>query len=272
MEIVEGNSEPCAGAVVAIGMALMLYKRFWAGLLILSIIPLERPNFLLLPFALAIVYRLPWRKILAITVVFFIPAGIWTIRNYVIFGEPILATNQGAAFYGTWNPVSTDLYSIESFAWWRHPDTLRGEVKLAKLAKTMTEPEVSRYYMKRATQFIAGHPWRISVVLAGHVLWTILPQSEAAMHLPWYWKFPEWICRLGLYLAALWFCIVKRPHWSTYNALLCCIGLTCLVTVILFFGVQRYLWPFTIMLVPFVSARVAAGREGENRTHDLLLP
>lgn len=41
-----------------------------------------------------------------------------------------------------------------------------------------------------------------------------------------------------------------------YGVMLAAVALSCMTTVVLFFGEQRYLWPCTLLLIPFVCSVV----------------
>lgn len=265
--IVAGDSEPCVGAVIALGAAMLMAggKRFWLGVGVLSLMPLVRSNFTILPFFVLALLSLRSRglwtvrpALLVVVVLFYLPTVCWVARNYAIMGAPVLATNQGASLYGNYNSVSARLGGPR-FADWIHPSLIPGETKMEQLATTMSEPEISHYYTAKAIQFARSHAAVVPVVVAGHIVRALLPQHSAAPRRNWKWSLPEWICRVALYGIAVWLLLTKRlPFGSWYGVMLAAVGLSCVTTVALFFGEQRYLWPCTLLLVPFVCLGITS--------------
>jgi hypothetical protein len=263
--IVAGESEPCVGAVIAVGTALMVAggRWLWAGVLVLSLLPLGRSNFLILPVWIAVAFamlRYPptaisdRRRILLAAILFYIPAACWTLRNYVATGAfPILAGNSGAALYGDWNSASAAIGP--AFAMWIPPSEVPGEKPKARLAKSMTELEVDRYYRRRAFTFIENHLPLVPVVFAGHLVRAFLPQRSAAPSMRRRYRLPEWIWRLSLYAAAMVLWMRKPPEASIFRLLLCASALTVITTVILFHGEQRFMYPLTVLLAAYVCSQ-----------------
>lgn len=277
--IVTGDSEPCAGAVIALGTALLMAggKRFWLGVGVLSLMPLVRSNFTILPFfVFTVVILLRYRGLLLVrpsllaAALFYLPTAAWVARNYAVMGAPVFATKQGASLYGNWNSVSARLGGPR-FADWVHPDLIPGEAKIKQLAATMSEPEMSHYYMERGLQFVRDHAAIVPIVVGGHILRAFLPQHSSAPGQKWIWILPEWISRVALYGIAVWLLLrrhLRLENW--YGAMLAAVALTCMTTVVLFFGEQRYVWPCTLLLIPFVCHEVqdylaAARKNREDR-------
>jgi hypothetical protein len=279
--IAAGDSEPCASAVIAGGTALIVAEDGWAGVCVLSLMPLVRPNFLLFPFSAALAlaisgYRvsrfsavLPGRRLFLAAILFCVPAVAWMVRNDVeMHASPLLAADEGASFYGSWNPLSTA--AGQRFALWVHPSNMPGEEKMESLAKRMTEPELNWYYHLRGSRFLLRHIQLVPAMMAGHFVRAFLPQRSAAPRpLKFIWRVPEWICRFGLYAAAavLFFRRGSRAQGSlVFNALLGATAMTVLATVLLFFGEQRYMYPLTALLVVYLCSRWPRLSHGDERS------
>jgi hypothetical protein len=173
---------------------------------------------------------------------------------------PVLAADQGAAFYGSYNAITTTWGP--RFAEWIYPGMLPGEEPRTQLAKRMSEIEADEYWGHKAKQFVRSH-WRVipAMVAAYVVRALLLPQRSAAPNLGSIYTYPEWIFRLGIYAASVVLFIRKPlPLTSWHGLLVAAAALTTGTTTILFYGQQRFLYPLTVLLVSFVCCRLL-GRE-----------
>jgi hypothetical protein len=272
--IVGGGSEPCAAGVLVTGTWLIRAggKRFWCGVLVLSLMPLVRPNFLALPFVAAGIlvilrFRSPGRlhafgnpaSLLIAAAVFYLPSTVWVVRNYLAIGVfPLFVNEGGATIYGSYNSVTANA-AEPAFATCLVPSFIPGEEPKALLAKRMSETEVNRYYEKQGMRFIRARSSVIPRIIVGHVRRAMRPQEAMPAAL----RYPEWICRLVLYSAALLLLVLKRPSLPPwYGLLLGATAVTVSATVVVFFFEQRYIYPLTVLLISFVPATWLGHRKG----------
>jgi hypothetical protein len=246
MSIIAGWSEPCAGAVMTLGSVLICMGRkwFWSGALTLSTMPLVRPEYLVFPLLAAAIgaivrFRSPeteWKalggaaRLTLGALLFYLPSAAWVARNYVALGAfPVLATETGSVLFGAYNPISAK-WGPE-FATHLTPNVLPEE-NLHGLARTMSEAEVDRHWQARGKQFIREH-WRsVPGLLLGHTVQPLQPQPQT-MKPPL--LYPEWICRIALYAAAIILAIRKPlPLDSWYGLLLGAAVLSTAIVVVAF--------------------------------------
>jgi hypothetical protein len=269
--IVAGWSEPCAGALIALGCALICMGRkwFWWGVLALSAMPLVRPNFLLFPFLAAAIaavlrFRSPEPKLKSFgspaalslaALLFYVPSAAWVTRNYFALGAfPVLA-NSGSTLFGSYNPVVAKVGP--EFAAMLTVSKTSSQEGVKMLAPRMSEAEVNRYYEQRAKQFLFEHWTAVSGLMLGHLVRALLPQPGSLAYALIY---PEWICRVALYTAAIIVMVRKRPPIeSWYGLLLGAVALTTAITVTVFEGEQRYLYPLTVLVISFVASGAVPG-------------
>jgi hypothetical protein len=258
-----GYCEPLATALLVSGILLICSseRRFFSGVFVLSLLPLVRPNFLLLWLAAMAVIGwwqfydpsrlnfISWRRLIGAALLFFIPSAGWVARNYFVSGRfPVLAGTSSMTFYGNYNPVSGAMGP--GFGRWIHPDEVPGEEKVSNLSRRLTEAEVLRYYDLKGKDFIARH-WRVVPLLfVSHVIRSVSPSPSDGAH-----KSLFWILRLILYAATL---VAIRQKSISLNSwfgiMFMSTVLVSLITVVLYSGDDRYLYPLQLLLVAFVCA------------------
>jgi hypothetical protein len=254
-----GYCEPLSAVVLLIGILLLCLGRryFWAGAIVLSFLPLVRPNFLPLWASLtALAYWLQshhpshrifgsTRRLLAAGLLFYTPTMVWVARNYLVSGAfPIIAGTSSMTFYGNYNSISGTIGP--KFARWISPENIPGDHGVK------SEAEEFRYYDSRGKEFIHQH-WKIVPLMMGaHVALSLLPSPADGAH-----RYSFWVIRCLIYAAAL--LAIRRKAVtveSWFGALLACTILSTIVTVVLYSGEGRYLYPQDIiMLVLVCSAR-----------------
>ena len=116
-----GYWEPFAAAILVTGIVLLSggERFFFSGVLVLSLLPLVRPNYLLVWIRAVILilwvqHRTRFgavlanpRRLLAATLLFFMPSALWVMRNYLVSGVfPIQAGTASTTLHGNYNPVS----------------------------------------------------------------------------------------------------------------------------------------------------------------------
>jgi hypothetical protein len=283
--LVAGLGEPCSTAALTLGTVLVCLggRYFFGGVFLLSLVPLTRPNFMILPLcaAMVLVVMRAWRgvdltafgsrrRLIGAAALFFVPLSAWLIRNYTVTGAfPVVLTKTGEDLYGTYN-ILTAKVGGPHFGRWIPPDTIPGEENIGLMAARMPELELSRYYQAKGLRFIAGH-WRtIPVLMAGRVLYAASPQwppfgaTPTGDRYSGVFRVLEWICRAALYITAivlLWRGSLRLNPW--YGLLLASVAMTTLTTVVFYFGWERFLYQLTVLLIPLVcSARPrAAGKD-----------
>jgi hypothetical protein len=261
-----GYCEPFATAILVFGIILMTSgKRFFSGVFVLSLLPLVRPNFLILWIAVMVVigcrqfhgpFRINlanWRQLTVAAVLFFIPSAGWVARNYFASGRfPILAGTSSMTFYGNYNPVSGAWG--RGFGKWIDPNKIPGEEKMTDLSKRFSEADALRTWDLKGKQFIAHH-WRVvALLLVAHIVRTFLPSSDDGAH-----QYFFWMLRLILYGAAI--LAIRQNSFSPdswFDIVLNATVLVCAITVVLYSGDGRYLYPLHVLLLVLVfSTRYA---------------
>ncbi len=258
-----GYCEPLATALLVGGILLICKgeRWFYSGVLVLSLLPLVRPNFLLLWMAAMVVigwwqFRgssrmnfVSWRRLIAAAILFAIPSAAWIARNYVVSGRfPILAGTSGMTFYGNYNSLSGA--AGPGFGRWIHPDEVPGEEKVKNLSEKLTEAQVLRYYDLKGREFIAQHWKVVPLLFAAHLVRSVSPSPSDGAH-----KYPLWVFRLILYAATIVAIRQKSiPLDSWFGIMFMSTVLVSLMTVVLFSGDDRYLYPLQILLLVFVCS------------------
>jgi len=257
-----GYCEPCSAATLAVGTLLLCCGRrfFYAGIIVLSFLPLVRPNYLLLwagviailwwrEFRGRVRFRfIDRRQLIAATVLFYIPTGLWVMRNYFASGLfPVVAGTSNMTFFGNYNSVSGT------------PGPEFGTFVLPKFAyqETAGLSEVARlhYFDSKSRQFISQHWKLIPLLLATHAARSLLPASKDGAH-----KYFFWIFRLMLYAATaigIWRRWIRWRSWL--DLIVASSALLTVVTVVLYSGDVRYLYPLNVLLVAALAAASYGG-------------
>jgi len=258
-----GYCEPLATAMLVTGILLICSgeRFFFSGVLVLSLLPLVRPNFVLLWIAVLAVIGwrqfhdssridfVSWRRLLAAALLFFIPTAGWVVRNYLVSDRfPILAGTSSMTFYGNYNPLSGT--TGPRFGKWVHPDEIPGQEKVKNLSYRLSEAEVLRVWDLKGRDFIAHHWKVVPLLFVAHIVRSMSPSTDDGAH-----KYLFWLLRLVLYGATL-FAIRQKsiPLDSWFGIMLASIALTSAITVILYSGDDRYLYPLHVVLLVFVCS------------------
>ena len=257
-----GYCEPLAGAILVIGIFLTLrgdQLSFFSGVFVLSLLPLVRPNFL--PLWAGVTAFTWWfrsrnestpvftnkRWLIAAFLLFYTPTAIWVLRNYLVSGAfPVVAGTASMTFYGNYNSLSATKGA--GFGRWVSPEFVLKHEKTE--LPIMSEAEEFRYFDAKGKAFISGH-WKIVPLLIGaHVVLSLLPSPGDGAHM-----YGFWLLRLLLYAAT--FIAIRqktiRLH-SRFGIMLTCTMLATAVTVVLYSGEGRYLYPLNVLFVVLVSS------------------
>ena len=257
-----GYCEPLASAILAIGTFLLCCgpRFFFGGVVVLSLLPLVRPNFI--PLWASVVVLVWWLqshnrsrlvfgatkgRLIVAALLFYTPTALWIARNYLVSGAfPVMAGTSSMTFYGNYNPISATIGP--RFGRWIGPYKIPGPGQ----QKRMSEAEEFRYYDSQGRDF-AVHHWKVVPLLIGaHVILSMLPSPIDGAH-----KYSFWVFRMLLYAAAL--IAIRRksiPLESWFGVMLACSFLTTAVTVLMYSGEGRYLYPQNILFLVLVfSAR-----------------
>jgi hypothetical protein len=256
-----GYCEPLATALLVFGILLItIGKRFFlSGVFVLSLLPLVRPNFLILWLAVlaVIAWRqfhdpsrlnfVGWGRLIGAALLFSIPSAAWVGRNYLVSGRfPVLAGTSSATFYGNYNPVSAAWGP--DFGKWIDPIQIPGEYNPNHLSQRLSEAEDLRNLDLKGKEFIAKHWKVVPLLFVAHVVRSFLPSAENGAHMYSFWLF-----RLILYAAAL--VAIRQKSVSVnswFGILLASTVVVTAVTVVLYSGDDRYLYPLNILLLVFV--------------------
>jgi hypothetical protein len=257
-----GFGEPLAAAVLVFGTFLLCSgaRFFFGGVVLLSLLPLVRPNFIPLWIIAAaltwwlqsskrfgFVFDATRRRLAVATLLFYLPTTLWILRNYAVTGAfPVVAGTSSMTFYGNYNSVSATMGP--HFARWNDP----AAIPLRNPNQVTSETEEFRYYDSQGKQFILRH-WKIVPLLMGtHVVLSMLPDPADGAH-----RYSFWLARLLIYVAAIIAIRRKSVHLeSWFGVMLVCSVLMTVITVVLYSGEGRYLYPQNILLIVLVlSAR-----------------
>ena len=269
-----GMSEPLSAALIAAATVLLSLERgFYAGVLLLSLLPLARPYFLILPFFIA---GIAWvfrkqpriraafgssRRLLAAAVLFFLPSLAWMLRNYEVTGQfPVMTGLEGVSFYGGYNVVTSSFGP--DLGGWIHPDHVPGQESRYDLSRRMSEIETLRYYRAKGLQFITQHWRRLPMLFAARVVRTLLPNPLAGPLRYFYWL--TRLAVLALALIVVWRNPPALANW--YGIMLAATALVTIATVVLYFGEERYLYQLMILVLAYACA--AGFRRAESPAED----
>jgi hypothetical protein len=248
-----GYCEPSCTAILVVGTLLICCggRSFYFGVMVLSLLPLVRPNFLLLwPAAVALIwwrqirgrpsYDLGhWRRLAAATLLFCVPTTVWVIRNYLVSGLfPMVAGTSSLTLYGNYN--TTVAAPGPNFGVFALPPTTDQNVR------GLSEAAMLRFYDRSGREFITHHLKLMPLLLAAHVVHTVLPYPNDGAH-----KYSFWLFRLLLYAAAI--VLFRRRAIvlleSGFGIIFTCSLLTTAVTVVMYSGDTRYLYPLNVLVV-----------------------
>jgi len=226
---------------------------------VLSLLPLVRPNYLLVwicavSLILWVQYRNRFetvlaspRRLLAASLLFFIPSALWVMRNYLVSGAfPVLAGSATTTLYGNYNPVSAK--PGPRFGRWVDPRRLPGEIAQDTLFRSWTEAQMLKHYDEQAKAFINQNWNVVPRLVAVHVAHVFTPIPEDGAH-----KYSFWIYRLVLYALAVWALAQESFRLRSWFAVM--IAATIMVSaisVLLYNGEGRYLYPLNILLLALV--------------------
>ena len=230
-------------------------------------------NFLLL-FPVALFYFLfiaqgeGWekaRKILAFTISFLCVVSLSAIHNYMLGKDFVLvAANGGETFYHGNNVNAEGTYAyppeISPSLQFQNVDARRVAEKEA--GRPLKTSEVSRYWFRKALEFIFADPWRYLILELKKARLLLSGMDTSIIY---YMDFErrEFIPRLGLFfidyaailplaLAGLW---VTRREWKENFILLGVLGMQA-ATLLAFFVTTRYRLPMVPFLILFGARAV----------------
>ena len=180
------------------------------------------------------------RRLIVATLLFYLPTALWILRNYAVSGAfPVMAGTSSMTFYGNYNSVSATMGP--RFARWVDPQS----TALRNPNQVTSEVEEFRYYDSQGKQFIRRH-WKIVPLLMGaHVVLSMLPDPADGAH-----RYSFWLVRLLIYVAAVIAFRRKSVRLESWFGvmLVCCVLMT-VITVVLYSGEGRYLYPQNIILM-----------------------
>ncbi len=259
-----------------LGTLLIILGGAWSywGALSLGLSVVTRSNFVLLPCLVALtavvlfgVKRVPLRFIV-LAIIFWIPAFLWTVRNYTVSGEfPVLSTQEGETLYGANNLyVATDL---GQWGYWVFPDEIPGEPIKKSLAVTMTESQINHYYHQKGIAFLKANWFALPRLELGKLIRGFAP-------IPWV---PSWgsyfafFCRGVLYLVAILSLRFFRKLNPNFQVMLAAAFLSVLMTTVIYYGCARFSFCFEVFLIPLAiiglfcrAQEIAGGFENDAPT------
>lgn len=267
--LVSGACETAAMCVLAMGTLFLVIGGRWllVGAAVLGLMPLVRPNFVLLPACIALAawllfrHRIPWSSLpyraLAIACVLFsVPSGAWITRNYLITGRfPFLSALEGEGLYGSYNVLTAR--ELEYWGYWVFPNLIPQEVPKQTLAKHMSELALNDYYHRKGVAYIREHWQELPRLILGRLIRGFVP-------IPWKPLLPSYVVfafRAALYITFL-ICIRSALRSIPVEFGVVVIGsiLCVLTTTILYYGTYRFAYPIESMLLPFSAIGAGAFR------------
>ncbi len=254
-----GMSEIAYVFVAALGMLLLLRggRALYPGALVLGLTALVRSNFILLPVMAGLaalpwfgIRRVPWRFVAA-AALFWLPAGLWIVRNYALSGDfPVLSTIEGETLYGANNDYVASNLAV--WGYWVFPDEIPGQTTKKDLAATMSELQLDHYYHRKAIAFLKQHWFGLARLEVGKLIRGLVP-------VPWvpnwgsYWVF---FFRAFLYTAILLSLRTFRAMNLLFRILVTGMFLTVLAMELVYYGTYRFTFCAEVFLLPAVAIRV----------------
>ena len=272
----QGMSEPLFVFILILALLALVSGWVRTAAALSGLCCLVRPNFLIVPILLVIVWRIfatetiraglggVWTAAVCAGL-FVAPTGAWTARNYFVTGHfPVISTIQGLTLYGANNEVVAN--SLEYWGYWVQPDQVGGPERRT-LARQMSPYELDRYYTRMAVEY-----W--------HHSWFCLPRLilgklvRAFVPIPWNASWAGYAasgCRLILYALFLstmryWARVAGRQYILALSA----IFLMSLITTVIYYGTARFTFMMEAPMFPCAiaglwarleSARLGSARE-----------
>jgi hypothetical protein len=263
----EGLSEISFILIVSAGLAFAFSgpRYLYLAAVLLGLGPLVRTNFILVPLvfaALALLYPSARRALIPRATVkraalalclTLLPAAIWVTRNYALTGRfPLLSSIGGETFYGANNERAAS--DLNFWGGWVFPDAIPGETPKAVLAKRLpSDLALSDYYYSRGMAWTRNNVARLPRLVLGKIVRGFVPIPWANSPSPQ--EYMAFCSRLVLQVLFL----ITIPFWwpgmnRQYLLFLAALGISHLITTVLFFGLVRYTFCFLeVFTVPCVG-------------------
>jgi hypothetical protein len=257
--------------LAALGLCMILRggKMLYPGALVLGLSPLVRSNFIVLPvmagFAAILANRSvrQWRRFAILALLFWLPSGLWILRNYALSGEfPVLSTIEGETLYGANNEYVAS--TLSQWGYWVFPNEIPGETTKKELAQTMSERQIDRYYHRKGMAFLKQHWFELPRLEVGKLVRGFVP-------VPWVASWSSYIAfffRGILYTGILLNLKTLRRLDPVYRMIVSGMFFVILLTVLIYYGTYRFTFCVEVFLLPAViigcresiSARFAPAR------------
>lgn len=287
----EGFSEISFILIVSAGLAAAFSgpRYLYPAAVLIGLGPLVRTNFILVPlfFALfvtlasvfpsarrALIPRATVKRAALALCLTLLPAAIWITRNYALTGRfPLLSSIGGETFYGANNERTAS--DLNFWGGWVFPDAIPGETPKAVLARRLpSDLALSDYYYSRGMAWIRNNVARLPRLVLGKIVRGFVPIPWANSPSPQ--EYMAFCSRLVLQVLFL----ITIPFWwpgmnRQYLLFLAALGISHLITTVLFFGLVRYtfcfLEVFTVPCVGFGIDRWLDRRNQLRRAPDLVI-
>jgi hypothetical protein len=235
----------------------LLFGRSWTqtiGSLLLGLSVLARSNAVLLPvlfIAVALIWRpgwiRHWRRAVLLSAIFYLPVGLWILRNYAVSGAIMINAMEGETLYGANNPVVAN--DLQQWGYWVFPDVIPGEIPKQQLGRRMSEAELNRYYHRKGIEFIRQNWFSLPRLILGKLIRGFVPIPWAPLTSSYVAFLFRWI----LYGSAIWALRGRIAVNPVFGVFIAALLLDELVTTVLFYGSFR----FTFCVEPFLMSCVA---------------
>lgn len=258
LSLVAGGFSEHAFIVVATAGLLLVFDRGakqMLGAVLLGLGALARSNFVILPFVFAFIVMIwrpahiqHWKRMAVLSLAFLLPASVWILRNYLVSGEfPLLNGLEGEVLYGANNSVVAN--DLAQWGYWVFPDVIPHEIPKQELGKRMSEPDLNRYYLGKATTYMRQNWVAYPRLILGKLIRGFVP-------VPWVPRFDSYmvsLLRWGLYGVFLWAVCnhVLRNEW--FALLLLAMLIVTLITTVLCYGTYRFTFCVEVYLIPCVG-------------------
>ena len=250
------------------GLLLILCggRAMYLGAVVLGLSALVRSNFIILP-VVAMLAAVPvlrtrreWTGFVLMAGLFWLPSGLWIVRNYALSGEfPVLSTIEGETLYGGNNSYVASTLSV--WGYWVFPNEIPGETTKKELAATMSERQLDRYYHRKGMDFLKQHWFELPRLELGKLIRGFIP-------VPWvagWGSYGVFFFRAILYLGILLTSKLFGTIEPTYRITVAGMFLVVLSTVLIYYGTYRFTFCVEIFLIPIIAIGALGRMDGSKK-------
>jgi hypothetical protein len=251
-----GLSEHAFLLATTAGVWLLFFQgwRQAIGSLLAGLSVLARSNAVLMPILFVLLALLwhpawvrHWRRAVLLSAIFYVPVGMWMLRNYAVSGAVLINAMEGETLYGSNNSVVAN--DLLAWGYWIFPDEIPGETPKLQLGRTMSEAQLNRYYHGKGVEFIRQNWFALPRLILGKLIRGFVPVP----FVPRTDSYIAFLFRWLLYGAAAWALRRNVGLNPVFGVFLAALLLDELTTTIVFYGSFR----FTFCVEPYVMSCIA---------------